>query len=142
MPLIAAAGARYHGRLAIGMLVVVVATRLLPPSLGANTERKRIGTGRIFRATGRLIRGRRRLHHLPTVGQIKAMAGMDGREPSSYLLDPAVNFVPEPFDFGYERELGRHALCFTCRDEDGHVAREMVVMRDGGGFDLLSSIGS
>ena len=65
------------------------------------------------------------------------MAWFDGREPCSYLLDRAVNFVPEPMEFGYERELGQHALAFSCRDTDGRVM-ELVMMRDGGGFDLLS----
>jgi hypothetical protein len=27
--------------------------------------------------------------------QVRAMAHFDGREPSSYLLDPKVNYVPE-----------------------------------------------
>ena len=40
-------------------------------------------------------------------------------------------------EFGYERELGQHALSFTCRDPYGRVM-ELVTMRDGGGFDLLS----
>ena len=51
----------------------------------------------------------------------------------------AVNFVPEPMEFGYERELGEHALAFTCRDPYGR-AMELVMMRDGGGFDLLSGL--
>ena len=55
------------------------------------------------------------------------------------VLDRAVNFVPEPMEFGYESEVGRHALCFTCTDEYGRVM-ELVMMRDGGGFDLLSGI--
>ena len=41
--------------------------------------------------------------------------------------------------FGYESELGQHALAFTCQDEYGR-AMELVMMRDGGGFDLLSGI--
>lgn len=67
------------------------------------------------------------------------MAWLDGREPCSYLLDSRQNFVPEPIGVGYERELGRHALCFTCRDGQGYVLMELVVMRDGGAFDLLGS---
>jgi len=39
-------------------------------------------------------------------------------------------------EFGYESELGQHALCFTCQDPYGR-AMELVMMRDGGGFDLL-----
>jgi len=67
---------------------------------------------------------------------VRAIAWFDGREPCSYLLDRAVNFVPEPMEFGYEREIGRHALAFSCRDPYGR-AMELVTMRDGGGFDLL-----
>jgi hypothetical protein len=89
------------------------------------------------RAIARLARCWRRLAHLPTLGQVRAMAWFDGREPCSYLLDRAVNFVPEPMQFGYERELGRHALCFSCQDPYGR-AMELVMMRDGGGFDLLN----
>ena len=42
-------------------------------------------------------------------------------------------------EFGYERELGQHALAFTCSDAYGR-AMELVMMRDGGGFDLLSGL--
>ena len=48
--------------------------------------------------------------------------------------------MPEPLDFGYERELGRHALNFTLRDDDGCIVTEMVAMGDGGMFDLLASV--
>ena len=99
-------------------------------------RKDRAGVVRTARAIVRLARAHRRLEHVPTVGQVRAMAWFDGREPCSYLLDRAVNFVPEPMEFGYERELGHHALSFTCRDELGRLM-EMVVMRDGGGFDLL-----
>jgi hypothetical protein len=100
----------------------------------------RIGVVRVGRAVSRLIAGRRRLKHVPTIGQIKAMAWLDGREPCSYLLDPFQNFVPEPLDFGYERELGRHALNFTLRDDKGLFVTEMVAMGDGGMFDLMASV--
>lgn len=105
----------------------------------ATRRPKRIGALRLGRTVGRLIADRRRLRHIPTFGQIKAMAWLDGREPVSYLLDRGQNFVPEPLDFGYERELGSHALSFTLRDSDGYVVTEMVAMRDGGMFDLLGS---
>ena len=94
---------------------------------------------RTARAIVRLARAHRSLEHLPTLGQVRAMAWFDGREPCSYLLDRTVNFVPEPMEFGYERELGAHALSFTCRDPYGRVM-ELVTMRDGGGFDLLSGL--
>ena len=45
------------------------------------------------------------------------MAHFDGREPSSYLLDPKVNFVPE-LPLGDEDPLGRHALRFTGEHAD------------------------
>jgi hypothetical protein len=105
----------------------------------ASSRPERIGAFRVGRAVGRLIADRRRVKHVPTVGQVKAMAWLDGREPVSYLLDREQNFVPEPLDFGYERELGSHALCFMLRDDDGYVVTEMVAMRDGGMFDLLAS---
>jgi hypothetical protein len=97
------------------------------------------GLVRTARALVRLARAHRRLEHVPTLGQVRAMAWFDGREPCSYLLDRTVNFVPEPMEFGYERELGQHALSFTSRDPYGRVM-ELVTMRDGGGFDLLSGV--
>ena len=96
----------------------------------------RVSPIQIARALVRIARCRQRLAHVPTLGQLRAMAWSDGREPCSYLLDRKVNFVPEPMEFGYESELGQHALCFTCRDPYGR-AMELVTMRDGGGFDLL-----
>jgi hypothetical protein len=108
------------------------------PSTGSSRP-EGIGAFRVGRAVGRLIADRRRLKHVPTVGQVKAMAWLDGREPVSYLLDREQNFVPEPLDFGYEREPGSHALCFTLRDHDGYVVTEMVAMHDGRMFDLLGS---
>jgi hypothetical protein len=108
--------------------------------LAASRRRERIGMVRVGRALGRLIADRRRLQHVPTIGQIKAMAWFDGREPCSYLLDRRQNFVPEPLDFGYERELERHALNFTLRDDDDCFVTEMVAMGDGGMFDLLASV--
>jgi hypothetical protein len=102
-------------------------------------RKDRAGVVRTARAIVRLARAHRRLEHLPTLGQVHAMAWFDGREPCSYLLDRAVNFVPEPMEFGYERELGQHALAFSCRDPYGR-AMELVTMRDGGGFDLLTGL--
>ena len=102
-------------------------------------RKDRAGVVRTARAIVRLARAHRRLEHVPTLGQVQAMAWFDGREPCSYLLDRAVNFVPEPMEFGYERELGQHALSFTSCDRYGRVM-ELVTMRDGGGFDLLSGL--
>jgi hypothetical protein len=98
-------------------------------------RRERIGRRRIAAAIVELARSRRRLAHRPTFAQVRTMARFEGRAPCSYLLDPRVNFVPELL-FGYERELGRHALCFTGRLP--HGVREFVALSDGGGFDLLA----
>ena len=101
-----------------------------PPAV----RKERVGAMRTARAAMRLARRHRRLEHRPTLGQVRSMAWLDGREPCSYLLDPRVNFVPELLA-GYEGELGRHALCFTARLP--HGVREFVALSDGGGFDLL-----
>jgi hypothetical protein len=88
----------------------------LPP-----VDRGRVSPIRFARTLVRLACARGRLAHLPTLGQIRAMAWFDGQEPCSYLLDREVNFVPEPMEFGYASELGQHALCFTCQDGYGRV---------------------
>jgi hypothetical protein len=97
------------------------------------TRGQRVGAARTAAAVGRLVRDRRRLEHWPTLGQVQAMAALEGREPCSYLLDPDVNFVPELL-VGYEGELGRHALCFTATLP--HGVGEFVALSDGGGFGL------
>ena len=121
---------------AVSGLLLAIATRLTgrsPPH-----RRSRTGGIRMTRAFVRLIRHRHRLRHLPTLGQVRAMAWLEGRDPCSYLLDPRQNFVPEPLDSGYEHELGRHALNFILRDDEGHFVTEMVAMRGGGMFNLLA----
>lgn len=100
----------------------------------AKVRRQRIGSRRVAAALVELARSHRRLVHRPTVAQVRTMARFEGRKPSSYLLDPTVNVVPELI-FGYDRELGHHALCFTGRLP--HGVREFVALSDGGGFDLL-----
>src|SRR3954454_22391262 len=101
-----------------------------PPAV----RKERVGTMRTARAAMRLGGRHRRLAHRPTLGQLRSMAWLEGREPCSYLLDPRVNFVPELLA-GYEGELGRHGLCFTARMP--HGVGEFVALSDGGGFDLL-----
>ncbi len=89
---------------------------------------------RLFVALARLWRARSRLRHRPTLSQVRWMAGFDGREPCSYLLDRSVNYMPEMLPEGMERQLGRHGLCFT-----GVALGELfetVVFPDGWGFDL------
>ena len=67
----------------------------LPDYRRRRRRRRGAGIRRTLRALGRLARARGRMKHVPTRMQVRAMAHFDGREPSSYLLDPAVNFVPE-----------------------------------------------
>ena len=94
--------------------------------------------GQVARALIALVRDRHRLRHVPSVAQIRAMAELDGWEPCSYLLDPAVNWVPptDEMPVGLEHELGQQALCFCCRLPSGRDA-ELVVFPSGHGFDLL-----
>jgi hypothetical protein len=76
------------------------------------------------------------LAHVPTLMQVRALAHFDGREPCSYLLDPAVNYVPE-LPLGGKDPIGRHALCFTGRHADNGRPFELVTLPDGCAFDLL-----
>ena len=98
------------------------------------------GVRRTLRALGRLAWARRRIEHVPTLMQVRAMAHFDGREPSSYLLDPKVNYVPE-LPLGGEDPMGRHALCFTGRHPDTGRRFELVALPDGCAFDLLGISG-
>ena len=103
-------------------------------------RRRRHGTrgdiGRTLRAVVQLVRSWRRLAHVPTLMQVRALAHFDGREPCSYLLDPNVNYVPE-LPLGGDDPLGRHALCFTGRHPDSGRRFELVTLPDGCAFDLL-----
>ena len=89
-----------------------------------------------FRALVELVRSRRRLAHVPTLMQVRALVHFDGREPSSYVLDPTVNFVPE-LPLGGEDPLGRHALHFTGSCPESGRRVELVTLPDGCAFDLL-----
>lgn len=95
---------------------------------------------RLARALVELARARRRLEHRPTLMQLRALAHFDGRGPSSYLLDPAVNVVPE-LPLGGEDPIGRHALRFTgsCPETGRRV--DLVTLPDGCAFDLLGMSG-
>ena len=109
-----------------------------------NRRRRRRGRGagvrRTLRALGRLARARRRMEHVPTRMQVRAMAHFDGREPSSYLLDPKVNFVPQ-LPLGDPDPLGRHALRFTGEHAESGRRCELVALPDGGAFNLLGMSG-
>jgi hypothetical protein len=106
----------------------------------AKAHRARTGVRRSLRALAELARSRRRLAHVPTLMQMRALAHFEGREPCSYLLDPAVNYVPE-LPLGGEDSLGRHALCFTGRHPDSGRRFELVTLPDGCAFDLLGISG-
>jgi hypothetical protein len=109
---------------------------LLDDPLPAKERRRRAKRCRLARALVELVRSRRRLAQVPTRMQVRALAHFDGREPSSYLLDPTVNHVPE-LPLGGEDPLGRHALRFTgsCPQTGRHL--ELVTLPDGCAFDLL-----
>ena len=121
----------------------IAATGGDPPVERPRRRRRRgrgAGVRRTLRALGRLARARRRMEHVPTLMQVRAMAHFDGREPSSYLLDPKVNFVPE-LPLGGEDPLGRHALRFTGEHAGSGRRFELVALPDGGAFDLLGMSG-
>ena len=96
--------------------------------------------GGMFRALVELVRSRRRLAHVPTLMQVRALVHFDGREPSSYVLDPTVNFVPE-LPLGGEDPLGRHALRFTGRCPESRRRVDLVTLPDGCAFDLFGMSG-
>jgi len=109
---------------------------LLDDAVPAKEQWRRRRLRRSARALVELARSHRMLAHVPTRMQVRALAYFDGRQPSSYLLDPAANFVPE-LPLGGEDPLGRHALRFTgsCPQSGRHV--ELVTLPDGCAFDLL-----
>jgi hypothetical protein len=108
----------------------------LPGRFRRSKHGTRQGTCRMLRAVAQLVRSWRRLSHVPTVMQVRALAHFEGREPCSYLLDPAVNYVPE-LPLGAEDPTGRHALCFTGCHPDSGRRFELVTLPDGCAFDLL-----
>ena len=75
-----------------------------------------------------LARSHRRLHHRPTVAQLRTMAALGGRKPASYRLDAAANWLPEslPADFPH----GSDGLRFA------HAGGELVALPNGWGFEL------
>jgi hypothetical protein len=85
---------------------------------------------RLVRAVIELMREHRQLTHVPTRAQVCAMAGLEGRAPSTYRLDPAVNWLPRcrPADF----PLGTDGLRFTHTNAIG----DSVVLPNGCAFRL------
>jgi len=113
---------------------------VLDDRLPAKARRRRIRVRRTVRALVELARSHRRLTHVPTLMQVRALAHFEGREPCSYLLDPAVNFVPELL-LGGEDPLGRHALRFSGRHAESGRRFELVTLPDGCAFDRLGMSG-
>ena len=114
----------------------------IPPPDGPTPvkSRRRERSRRTLQAVTRLARAWRRLSHMPTSMQVRALAHFDGHDPCSYLLDPAVNYVPELL-LGGEDPLGRYALCFTGHYPDSGRRFELVALPDGCAFDLLGTSG-
>ena len=81
---------------------------------------------RLMRAVLELAREHRRMAHRPTMAQLRTMAGFDGRAPSTYRIDAAVNWLPEclPADFPH----GADGLRIT------HASGESVLLPNGYGF--------
>ena len=113
---------------------------LLDDPVPAKPHGRRPRVGRTIRALLQLARSHRQLAHVPTLMQVRALAHFDGREPCSYRLGPAVNYVPE-LPFGGEDPVGRHGLCFTGRDPHSGRQFELVTLPDGCAFDLLGIAG-
>lgn len=89
----------------------------------------RITPSRVTRVAVELARERRRIAHRPTVAQLRMMARFDGRSPSTYRLDPAVNWLRESLPVGFPH--GADGLCFA------HAGGEIVVVPEGYGFALI-----
>ncbi len=113
---------------------------LLVDPIPVKEARRRVRLGPTARALVELARSHRRLAHVPTRMQVRALAHFHGREPCSYLLDPKVNYVPE-LPLGGLGPIGRHALCFTGRHPDSGRRFELVTLPDGCAFDLLGISG-
>jgi hypothetical protein len=88
----------------------------------------RLTPTRLSRALIELAREHRRIAHRPTRAQVRMMAGFDGRAPSTYRLDAAVNWLPESLPVGFPH--GADGLRFA------HAGGEIVLLPDGFGFAL------
>ena len=75
-----------------------------------------------------LVRPGVRVHHRPTLAQLRTMAAVGGHSPASYPLDAAVNWLPEslPADFPH----GSVGLRFA------HAGGELVALPNGWSFSL------
>ena len=89
-----------------------------------------VAEGQVRRAVLALGAARQGLWHRPTAGQVRQMAAFGGDEPLSYVLDPAVNYVPgdavsgvSGWSGGSGGSGGTPGLAFTYRDREGALAR-------------------
>ena len=98
------------------------------PPVKQRTREQRVPASRVVRVAAELMRERRRLQHRPTIAQLRTMAWFDGRQPCSYRLDRADNWLPESLPTGFP--YGANGLCFA------HAGGEVVALPDGAGFAL------
>jgi hypothetical protein len=99
-----------------------------PGGIPGTTGPPPIGVARRLRAALELARSAAHVRHRPTLAQLRTMAVFDGRQPASYRLDAAVNWLPEslPADFPH----GSDGLRFA------HAGGELVALPNGWGFSL------
>jgi hypothetical protein len=81
-----------------------------------------------LRVASELVHSDARVHHRPTLAQLRTMAILGGHSPASYPLDAAVSWLPEslPADFPH----GSMGLRFA------HARGEVVSLPDGSSFSL------
>ncbi|WP_028064643.1 hypothetical protein [Solirubrobacter soli] len=101
-----------------------------PPSTADDppASRRASGVSAALQVACEFARPGVRVHHRPTLAQLRAMAVLDGHSPASYPLDPAVSWLPEslPADFPH----GSVGLRFA------HAGGELVTLPDGWSFSL------
>ena len=109
----------------------------LPDAAAPVEERRRARPSRTVRALLELVRSRRRLRHVPTVMQVRALAHFAGREPQ--LVPAGPDGQPRArAPARREDPLGRPALRFTGECPQSGRRVELVTLPDGCAFDLLA----
>ena len=100
-----------------------------PPTADHSVAARRVGrVSAALRIARELVRSGVRVHHRPTLAQLRTMAALDGHSPASYPLDPAMSWLPEslPADFPH----GGVGLRFA------HAEGERVALPNGWSFSL------
>ena len=97
-----------------------------PPTADHPPRPTRVGVA--LRVAREFTRHGEKVHHRPTLAQLRAMAALDGHSPASYPLDDAVNWLPEslPADFPH----GAVGLFFA------HADGQCVTLPNGWSFTL------